>query len=96
MAAAVFFSRYAPIALFGAVGPPAWASRWLKHIPVAVFAALVAPAVFMPQGSLDLTFANHHLLAGAVAAGIAWRRGGFVATVLLGTLVMLALRWLQP
>lgn len=94
MAAAVFFTRYAALALFGAAGPPAWAGRWLRHVPVAVLAALVAPALLLPQGHFDLGLDNHHLLAGAVAFFVAWRRRGFVPTVVSSTFVMLALRWL--
>ena len=96
MAAAVFFTRYAAVALFGAAGLPTWAGRWLKHVPVAVFAALVAPAILLPAGHIDVSPGNHHLLAGTVAAVIAWRRHGFVPTVAIGTIVMLVLRWLQP
>ena len=94
MAVAVFFTRYAALALFGAAGPPAGVVRWLRHVPVAVLAALVAPALLLPQGHFDLGPANHHLMAGAAAILVAWRRHGFVPTVVGGTVVMLALRWL--
>lgn len=93
MAAAVIFTRLAPFVLFGAGGPPAWAGRWLKHVPVAVFAALVAPALLLPHGEISCLPDNHHLVAGVATGVVAWRYRNFVLTVGVGTAVMLVLKY---
>jgi len=43
MALATYFTRYTLIAILGREVPPLL-RRWLRYVPVAVLAALVAPA----------------------------------------------------
>lgn len=62
--------------------PPFW-SRFLQFVPVAVFAALVVPA--LPSG--DET--GVRLIAAAVAAFVLWR----VRSLWLGLLVGMVVFW---
>lgn len=94
MAAAVLTTRIAAPLLFSRVGLPDWVGRWLKHVPVAVFSALVAPAVLSPAGRLDLSPANFNLLAGLLTAAVIWRSGNFALAVAAGILAVCGLRWL--
>ncbi|AIF49966.1 AzlD domain-containing protein [Pelosinus sp. UFO1] len=92
MAIATFATRFVSIGLLGSSGVPAWFGRFLKHVPTAMLTALIAPAIFAPRGYIELTFANHYLMAGAVAIFVAYKRQPPIATMGAGIAVMLALR----
>lgn len=92
MAAVTFLTRFASPALLGGTRIPNWFGRLLKHVPTAILTALIAPALLAPHGSIALTLENHYLLAGAVAAFMAYRRQPPVVTMGVGMAVMLALR----
>lgn len=51
----------------------------LRLIPPAAFAALVVPALLRPEGTLDLL--SPGLLAGLLAAVVAWRTHSIAATI---------------
>jgi branched-subunit amino acid transport protein len=93
-AAAAIFTRFVTLAIFSVTGMPAWLERWLKYVPVAVFSALIAPAILAPQGQPEFSPDNPYLWAGLVAVVLAWRYRNFVVTVGVGTLVMIGWRWL--
>jgi len=92
MAAATYFTRFASPLLLDRTGVPRWMVRLLKHVPTAMLAALIAPALLAPQGFLQIGPGNHYLLAGAVAAFMAWRRQPPAVTMGSGMAVMLLLR----
>ena len=92
MAAATYFTRFASLFLLDRTGVPRWMARLLKHVPTAILTALIAPALLAPQGFLQLGTDNHYLLAGAVAAFMAWRRQHPAVTMGSGIAVMLVLR----
>ena len=92
MAAATSFTRFASPLLLDRTGVPRWMVRLLKHVPTAMLAALIAPALLAPQGYLQIGPGNHYLLAGAVAAFMAWRRQPPAVTMGSGMAVMLLLR----
>jgi len=92
MAMAALFTRFASVILLRRTGMPAALQRCLKWVPVGVFSALVASAIFSPKGVLNLSFQNPYLLAGIVAIFLAWQFRNFVVTVGLGTIAMLLLR----
>jgi branched-subunit amino acid transport protein len=94
MAAVTFFTRFGTFALFRQTGVPCWLGRWLKHIPTAILTALIMPALLLPEGHLDISLHNHYLLAGAVAALVAYKSQNIVATLGLGMTTMFVLRLL--
>ena len=61
----------------------------LRMIPPAAFAALVAPRLLRPEGSLDLLSAP--LIAGVLAALVAWRTGSVALTITVGMGAVFAL-----
>ncbi|MDP1807528.1 MAG: AzlD domain-containing protein [Acidimicrobiales bacterium] len=71
--------------------PPALA-RVLRQIPPAALAAIVVPALLRPEGRLDLL--QPTLLAGLVAAGVAWKTRNVGVTVVLGIALLAALQQL--
>lgn len=68
--------------------------RLLEFVPPAALAALVVPSLLVLDGSLALSPGNERLVAGAVAAGVAWRTNNLLATVVAGMAVLWAWRLL--
>jgi branched-subunit amino acid transport protein len=61
--------------------PPS-VERLLRQIPPAALASLVVPALLRPEGELDLV--SPRLVAGLVAAVVAWRTRNVAATLAVG------------
>lgn len=94
MALVTFLTRFGAVALLKKTGMPAWLERWLKHLPTAILTALIAPALFLPQGYIDLSLGNHYLLAGIIAAIVAYIWRNAILTMGLGLMAILSFRWL--
>jgi branched-subunit amino acid transport protein len=81
------------LSFIGAVGGrrtlPTALLRAFEFIAPSVLAALVLPALVRPEGSVDLSPANLRLVAGILAALVAWR----TRDVLLTTAVGLGALW---
>ncbi|HEU5089676.1 MAG TPA: AzlD domain-containing protein [Roseiflexaceae bacterium] len=80
------------LALRGTVAP-AW-RRWLDEIPVAIFTALIIPALLVqaPSGVAQVSF-GPAVPAAIVAALVAWRSGNVLLTLVAGMLVFWLVRW---
>jgi branched-subunit amino acid transport protein len=65
---------------------PEWFRRGLRYIPPAVLAALIVPDLLLLDGTLHLSFANHRLVAGSIAALVGWRTGNTWLTIVSGLL----------
>lgn len=78
--------RVSFVTLFGRLDDvPTRVERTLAFVPPAVLAALVAPELLLAGGGgLAVSLANHRLLAGLFAAGVAWRTEDLFATVVAG------------
>lgn len=63
-----------------------WVREGLRHVPPAVLAALVAPALVRHTGTVDLLDAR--VLAGLIGGLVAWRTRSILATVLAGMAVL--------
>lgn len=75
---------------------PAWLIEALRYVPVAVLTAIIAPAVFMPEGPQGAVTLNPYL-AGALATGwISWRYQHLLASIACGMLVFAVVRFLFP
>lgn len=72
---------------------PPLIKRTLKYVPAAVFAAIALPALAQPSlvalGPLDV-----RLLAGLIAAFVAWRSRNVTLTFVVGMLALWALTFL--
>lgn len=71
---------------------PPLAERALKHAPAAALAAIIAPALLVADGHLELTPGNHRLLAAIVAAIVMWRSRSMLWTMAAGLAVFTVLR----
>lgn len=88
MALATYFTRYAMLAAFG-TQLPGLVQRWLRYVPIAVLAALIAPAVLAPEGEAALGI---EALAALVASVVAWRTRSVLWTLLSGMAAFWLLR----
>lgn len=84
MGAITFAIRLSMILLLGRVEMPAWLQRALRFVPPAVLSAIVFPELLRPEGSLDVSLGNERLLAGVLAALIAWRTKNVLLTIAVG------------
>ena len=94
MALVTFATRFSCVALLKQTGMPEWLERWLKHIPTAILTALIVPALVLPKGQIDISFGNHYLIAGVIAALVAYKSRNITVTLALGMGTMLSLRLL--
>jgi branched-subunit amino acid transport protein len=68
----------------------------LRFVPVAVLSALIAPALFFPGGSFDLSLGNFRLIAGILAIVVAWRTKNVLLTIFSGMACLLILQAFVP
>jgi branched-subunit amino acid transport protein len=82
---ATYAIRYSFIYLFGRVERvPEPMTRALRYVPPAVFAALVVPSFVVADGAVAIGVGNARLLAGVVAAAVAWYVENVLATIAAG------------
>jgi len=96
MGAITFALRISVIALFGRATVPPQIIRGLRFVPPAVLTALVTPALIRPDGPVDLSLGNAHLLAGTLAAVVAWKTKNTLLTIGTGLAALWLIRWLAP
>jgi branched-subunit amino acid transport protein len=76
--------RLSFILLLGRVEIPARIRQALRFVPPAVLSAIIFPELLQPQGRLDLSPGNVRLLAGLLAALVAWRTKNILLTIAVG------------
>lgn len=97
MALVTFLVRYPILATFGKIALPAPVFTALKYVPAAVLTAIIAPGVLMPDGqTLNISPANSELIAGVVAALVAWRTRNLLLTIIVGMVTLWVWRALFP
>ena len=71
--------------------------QWaLCLVPPAVLSAIIFPELLMPGGMLDLSFGNLRLLAGVLAAAVAWRTKNVLLTIGVGMVALWVLQAVIP
>jgi branched-subunit amino acid transport protein len=81
---ATYATRLSFILLVPPERMPTWFRRGLRFVAPAVLAGLVSTDLVGTASSLDLTTGNHKLIAGAIAAVVAWRSRNAWLTILTG------------
>ncbi len=80
-----YLERLSFIGIIGDRQIPDWALVPLRFVAPAVFAALVAPAVLVDEGSLELSpRMNPAAVATLLALLVAWRTKSVAATIVVG------------
>ena len=65
----------------------------LAFVPPAVLAAIVAPGLLLPQGTLDLTLANPRWIAGLFAIVVGVRTRNALVAIAAGMVALWLLQW---
>ena len=86
--------RFSFIYLFGRIDAvPPRLRRVLRYVPAAVLAALVVPSVVTIEPTVGGTLLDDRVLAGAVAAAVAWRTENVLYTIVVGMGTLWAIRF---
>ena len=93
VAASTFLLRASFIVFVDPHRFPHWFRRALAYVPPTVLAAIVAPGLLLPEGGLDLTFANPRWIAGIVAIAVGARMRSAWATIASGMVALWLLQW---
>jgi branched-subunit amino acid transport protein len=96
MTAVTFLPRWGTLALLDRMELPRPLIRMLQYVPVAVLAAIIAPAMFLREGQLDLGLQNSFLYAGIIAGVVGWWRKNLLLTIVVGMVALFVWRWLVP
>jgi branched-subunit amino acid transport protein len=96
LAVGTFLIRVSFILLLSDREVPALLSSALRFVPPAVLFALVIPQILTRNNSMQISFANPQLIAGVVAALVAWRTRNVLFTILSGMAVLWTLQALAP
>lgn len=90
-----YLLRLSFILLWQRLSIPPLVHQALEYVPTAVLAALVLPALVRPEGVLELGPDNLRLLAGGLAAAIAWFSRNVLLTLATGMGALWLLEWLS-
>lgn len=91
-----FAIRFFFIALAGRRATPGWVMAMLRFVPLAVLSAIIAPELAVRGGVLAISLSNPRLIAGVIAAGVAWRSRSAFLTIGVGMLTLWALTAFAP
>lgn len=95
MAAVTFLVRYPVMALVGRITLPQRVFDALRYVPPAVLAAIIVPAVLLPDGeNVALSLENARLAAAVFTALVAWKTKNLLLTIVLGMLALWGYGWL--
>jgi len=72
-----------------------WLRRALRFIPPAVLTAIIFPEILLREGSLFVSLENARLLAGLLAALVAWRTRNALLTIVIGMAALWLIQWLM-
>jgi branched-subunit amino acid transport protein len=91
MGVITLLTRLSFIAAWGRMPLPGLMLEALRFVPPAVLAAIIVPALLLRDGQLALALDNARLVAGLVAALVAWRTRSALLTIVVGMAVLLGL-----
>ena len=84
MGAVTYLSRIAGFLIVQVIGVPKSVARWLTYVPVGILTALIVPTLIVREGQLHVALDNHYLLAGLIAAAVAYKTRSVLVTVGVG------------
>ena len=87
-----YATRLSFIVLLGRIELSPRFVRALKYVPPAVLSAIVFPELLLHSGRLDFSFGNFRLLAGVLAALVAWRTRSVLLPIAAGMAALLLLQ----
>ena len=96
MGVVTYAIRLSPMMLLGCVEGRPLMRRALRFVPPAVLSALIFPELLLPGGTPALSPGNPRLLAGALAALIAWRTKNALLAIAVGMMTLWVLQTVLP
>ncbi|MFP4169392.1 MAG: AzlD domain-containing protein [Desulfonatronovibrionaceae bacterium] len=93
MVVVTYIPRVLPIATLSSRSLAPWLVRWLELVPASVLAALLAPAILVENGELNVSAANPFVWASLFTLALARITGSFVGSILAGMGVVAFLRY---
>ncbi|GAV25265.1 branched-chain amino acid transporter AzlD [Carboxydothermus islandicus] len=94
MAVVTYLTRVSFLVLFTSKNLPTIIYRALKYIPVAIFATLIFPGIFAPQGKLDLSLTNPYIGASFITVVSLLIGKNAILSIVLGITSLVVLRYL--
>ena len=88
-----FIPRVVPLVLLSKMEIPKWGIDWLKHVPVAVMAALLAQELLLSEQVFSIKDNALNLAAALPAFLIAIFTRSLLGTVMIGVLSLMILRF---
>ncbi|HIG36505.1 MAG TPA: AzlD domain-containing protein [Oceanospirillaceae bacterium] len=95
MALVTFSVRYVMFAMAGRIRFPLWLNQSLNFVPPVVLTAIIAPLILMPNGQLDVSFANPYFWAALIAGVIGFWRQHLLTTIVVGMLSFVIFKWMM-
>jgi branched-subunit amino acid transport protein len=84
MGIVTYLPRLLPTLLLASRELPRWLIAWLRYVPVAVLAAMLAPALVVRAGRLDFSSSNLFWWAALPTFLVAWKTRNLFASVIVG------------
>ncbi|MDM5359010.1 branched-subunit amino acid transport protein [Peribacillus sp. B2I2] len=88
-----FIPRVVPLMLLSKMQIPEWGIDWLKHVPVAVMAALLAQELLLSEQVFSIRDNALNLAAAFPAFLVAIFTRSLLGTVMIGVLSLMILRF---
>lgn len=82
--AITFAYRLSFIFLFERLRVPAWLQQALRFVPIAALTAIITPELLVQSGQLNTSLLNTRLIAGLIAALIAYKTRNVLVTIVVG------------
>lgn len=96
MGAVTYLPRALPLAVLAQMKIPEGFIRWLRFVPVAVLAALLAPELLLREGTFDLSLQNQFLIAAVPCFLVAVKTKNLLLTVGVGLTAAILLQAVLP
>ena len=93
MAMVTVVPRMLPVWLLAGRELPPLAVAWLRYVPVAVLAAMLAQYLLLHENRFDLSWSNLYFWAGLPTIAVAWKTRSLFATVITGMGVIALVRY---
>lgn len=94
MFAVTYLPRVLPVWLLSGRNLPDVVVTWLRYVPAAVLAALLAPGVLVTDGALNVSWDNLYLVALVPTLLVAWKTRSLFGAVVVGMALVAVGRYL--
>ena len=88
-----FIPRVLPLVLLSQMQIPEWGIKWLKHVPVAVMAALLGQELLLSDNHFSVSDNLLELIAAIPTFFVAILTRSLLGTVLVGVATLMLLRY---